>query len=155
MDNRTIGERIKQKRLEKGLSQEELAKLMGYSTRNAIYQFEQKDNMKLSLVEKFSKVLGCTPGYLMGWEDKADIIVQAAGEKTMLETPHSGSGAFEHIMPYLTQLTNYASLEKYLSLPEELKKQADDFIDYLYKKSPDYIEAEIRKEIEKSKKEVG
>ena len=65
----TIGERIKQRRIELGLSQDELAKKMGYMTRNAIYQFEQKDNMKLSLVEKFAKVLETTPSYLMGWSD--------------------------------------------------------------------------------------
>lgn len=63
----TIGERIKQRRIELGLSQEELSKKMGYKTRNAIYQFEQKSNMKLSLVEKFAKVLDTTPAYLMGW----------------------------------------------------------------------------------------
>ena len=64
----TIGERIKHRRIELGLSQDELSRKMGYKTRNAIYQFEQKDNMKLSLVEKFAKALDTTPSYLMGWD---------------------------------------------------------------------------------------
>lgn len=51
------------------MSQEELSKKMGYSTRNAVYQFEKKDNMKLSLIEKFAEALDTTPAYLMGWED--------------------------------------------------------------------------------------
>lgn len=72
----TIGERIKQRRIELGLSQEELSKKMGYQTRNAIYQFEQKDNMKLSLVEKFAKVLDTTPAYLMGWDDFTDEVTK-------------------------------------------------------------------------------
>lgn len=76
----TIGERIKQRRIELNMSQEELAKKMGYSTRNAIYQFEKKDNMKLSLIEKFAEALETTPSYLMGWEDATQAIAKAGEE---------------------------------------------------------------------------
>lgn len=69
----TIGQRIKQRRIELNMSQEELAKKMGYSTRNAIYQFEKRDNMKLSIIEKFADALDTTPAFLMGWEgEKGD-----------------------------------------------------------------------------------
>ena len=75
----TIGERIKQRRIELEMSQDELAKKMGYKTRNAIYQFEQKANMKLSIVEKFASALDTTPAYLMGWEDESgNILVETA-----------------------------------------------------------------------------
>ena len=66
----TIGQRICAKRQELGWSQEELAKKMGYKTRNAIYQYEKAENMKLSLIQKFSDVLGCTTSYLMGWDEE-------------------------------------------------------------------------------------
>lgn len=66
----TIGERIKSRREELGLTQEELAKKMGYKTRNAIYQYEQVDNMKLSLAEKFAKALDVPVSYLIGWEEE-------------------------------------------------------------------------------------
>lgn len=68
----TIGERIKQRRLDLAMSQDDLARKMGYKTRNAIYQFEQKDNMKLSLVEKFAEALETTPSYLMGWDEETE-----------------------------------------------------------------------------------
>lgn len=65
----TIGQRIKKRRLELNMSQEELAKKMGYQTRNAIYQFEKKDNMKLSLIQKFADALNTTTADLAGWEE--------------------------------------------------------------------------------------
>lgn len=69
----TLGQRISYRRQELGLTQEELAKKMGYKTRNAIYQYEQVDNMKLSLVEKFAKALDCSPSYILGWDDEEPI----------------------------------------------------------------------------------
>lgn len=83
----TIGERIKQRRIELGLSQEELSKKMGYKTRNAIYQFEQKDNMKLSIVEKFAEALETTPAYLMGWEEFTNEVQQ--GQVDLDELSHA------------------------------------------------------------------
>lgn len=65
-----IGKKIKQRREELGLSQQELADRMGYKTRNAIHNFEQKENMKLSLVSKFASALSCTPAELLGWENE-------------------------------------------------------------------------------------
>lgn len=64
-----LGQRIKARREELGLSQQELADRMGYKTRNAIYNFEQKDNMKLSLLGKFAKALECEPADLLDWEE--------------------------------------------------------------------------------------
>lgn len=56
------------------MSQEELAKKMGYKTRNAIYQYEQAENMKLSLVSKFAEALGCSPSYLLGWDNDSAVV---------------------------------------------------------------------------------
>lgn len=77
----TIGERIKQRRIELGLSQDELSRKMGYKTRNAIYQFEQKDNMKLSLIEKFAEALDTTPAYLMGWDEMKQEVERLRAEQ--------------------------------------------------------------------------
>lgn len=80
----TIGQRIKLKREELQMSQEELAKKMGYKTRNAIYQYEQAENMKLSLVSKFAEALGCSPSYLLGWDNDS-----AVGNNVKVTTAHS------------------------------------------------------------------
>lgn len=66
----TIGDRIRVKREEAGLSQEELAKLTD-TTKQAIYKYEKGIvvNIPLSRLEKLGKVLNCTPAYIMGWTE--------------------------------------------------------------------------------------
>ena len=66
----TIGERIKQKREELQLSQDELAKKVGYKSRSSIQKIEAARNLPITKVEKMAYALGCTPSYLMGWEDE-------------------------------------------------------------------------------------
>jgi len=71
----TVGERIKQKRLELNLSQDELARKVGYKSRSSIQKIECARNLPLPKVEKMAIALGCTPSYLMGWEDSEEIKV--------------------------------------------------------------------------------
>lgn len=68
----TIGERIKQKRMEMGYSQDELAKRAGYKSRSSINKIELSRDLPLNKVELVAKALECTPSYLMGWEEIED-----------------------------------------------------------------------------------
>ncbi len=65
-----IGKRIKQKRLELGLTIDELAKKLN-KNRATVYRYENNDiNMfPLSVLSDLAKVLNVSPAYLMGWED--------------------------------------------------------------------------------------
>ena len=65
----TIGERIKQKRMEMGYSQDELAKRAGYKSRSSINKIELSRDLPLNKVELVAKALECTPSYLMGWQE--------------------------------------------------------------------------------------
>lgn len=65
----TIGERIKQKRLELNMSQDELGKKVGYKSRSSIQKIEAARDLPLKKVEKMASALNTTPAYLMGWED--------------------------------------------------------------------------------------
>lgn len=72
-----IGLRIKNKRIELGISQEDLAARMGLKSKSTICKIERgEDNLTADSVKKYAKVLGVSPGYLMGWED-------SHGEKTV------------------------------------------------------------------------
>lgn len=67
-----MGERIRKARLEKGLSQAELAELLGYKSRSSINKIEVEGrDIPRSSIVKFAQVLGVTPSYLMGWEDES------------------------------------------------------------------------------------
>lgn len=73
----TIGERIKQLRINKGMTQEELGSKIGVQ-KQAIYKYEQGlvVNLKRDVIGKLSKALEVSPSYLMGFadDDKANEI---------------------------------------------------------------------------------
>ena len=65
-----IGERIKKRREELGMSQTELAEKVGYTSRSSIAKLETNANgMTQSKIIIFAKALKTTPSYLMGWDD--------------------------------------------------------------------------------------
>lgn len=64
----TVGEKIKQRRLELGLSQDELARRCGYKSRSSVNKIELARDLPLRKIELMAKALDVTPGYLMGWE---------------------------------------------------------------------------------------
>ena len=65
-----IGERIKKRREELGMSQLELAEAAGYSSRTAISKIENNANgMTQSKLAAVANALRTTPAYLMGWEE--------------------------------------------------------------------------------------
>ena len=64
-----IGDRIKQRRIELRMSQQELATAMGYTSKSTINKIELvKNDVSQSKLVKFSKVLNTTPSYLMDWD---------------------------------------------------------------------------------------
>ena len=66
-----IGENIRRKREELGLSQEELATRMGYKSKSTINKIELGINdIPQNKISKFAGVLGTTPAVLMGWVDE-------------------------------------------------------------------------------------
>lgn len=63
-----IGENIRRYREKCGLSQEELAKRMGYKSKSTINKIELGINdIPQNKIEKFAEVLGTSPSVLMGW----------------------------------------------------------------------------------------
>jgi transcriptional regulator with XRE-family HTH domain len=69
----TVGERILKRRKALGLTQEELAKLMGYKSKSTINKIEMGINdIPQSKIVRFAEVLLTTPSYLMGWDIESE-----------------------------------------------------------------------------------
>lgn len=69
----TVGERIKQRRIELGLSQTDFGKRMGLMAKSNVSRLEHSgNNMTLDTVRKCATALDCTVAYLMGWEEEHD-----------------------------------------------------------------------------------
>ena len=67
----TIGQKIKEKRLERGWSQRDLAKKMGYSHHSTLARIETgKVDVSQSKILQFAKVLDTDVAFLMDWDKK-------------------------------------------------------------------------------------
>ena len=66
----TIGDKIKQRRLELGMTQQELADKMGYTSRASICTIEtgRETNLTAERIGAFAKALGVNPLYLFEHE---------------------------------------------------------------------------------------
>lgn len=66
-----VGERIKNRRIELGISQDELAQKLGYKDRSTISYIEKGgENLPISKVKEIAEALRVSPSYLMGWDDQ-------------------------------------------------------------------------------------
>ena len=112
----TIGERIKNRRIEIGLSVEDLASKLG-KNRATVYRYENGDigNLPISILEPIAKVLCTTPAYLMGYEDNlnvnTDLIAEIMKDSDMI-----------------------AHIELLNMLNQEDKKSVFDMIEFLTRK---------------------
>ena len=78
--------RIRARREELGMSQDDLAKKMGYKSRSSINKIELGENdIPQSKIEAFAKALETTTSWLMGWsEQKENPQPKAEGAKAKL-----------------------------------------------------------------------
>lgn len=66
----TIGDRIKSRREQLHMSQEELAVKIGYKSRSSVNKIELNQyNLKQSKIKLIADALETTPSYIMGWEE--------------------------------------------------------------------------------------
>ncbi len=67
----TVGDRIRQARLEQDVTQQELADYIGVS-KQAVYKYENNivTNIPTDKVDAIAKRLRVSPAYLMGWEEQ-------------------------------------------------------------------------------------
>jgi len=120
----TIGQRIKKRRLELGLSQEELAKRMGNKSRASVCTVEKdKEDLTTDRIRKYAEALETTPTYLMGWEDEN-------GELTLL-----GRVGTSYINgDFLSTVTEdeIEILTRLRSIPEKDKTRVLDLLESYY-----------------------
>ena len=66
----SLGQRIKNRRIELGLTQEELGKMVGYKSRTTVNKVELGiSSLNETKIIAFAKALDTTPAYIMGWDE--------------------------------------------------------------------------------------
>lgn len=107
------GEIIKQLRTEKGLTQEELAKAVGYSHKSSINKIETgASDISQSKLARIAKVLDVTPDYLF-FGNTQDTLVES-GERQPL--------GYEHLKKFVDIIS---------TMTEEEKKSLMDYMNFI------------------------
>lgn len=68
----SFGNNVRQRRIELGMTQDELAKMIGYSSRSSINKIELGRNVSQKVMLKVAEALNTTPGYLMGFKEQSE-----------------------------------------------------------------------------------
>ena len=109
----TVGERIRERRKELGLTQEELGKRMGYKKATVCRVELEDNNITTDRVVKFAKALDTTPGYLMGWENTDTYVIQDKDDETLLSLFHVfNSDGKRRILEYAKDLAKINSYRR-------------------------------------------
>lgn len=123
-----IGARIRSKREQIGLTQEELAKALGYKNKSTIAKIENGTNdIVQSKVVEFANVLHTTVAYLMGWEDdKLDFVLSDEEKELIVEYRKADSVSREAVQRLLLYYSKISGSDPYANIPataEELEKK--------------------------------
>lgn len=113
----TVGERIKQRRLELHMSVDEVAAKLG-KNRATVYRYESNDieNLPTSVLIPLARALETTPAELMGWQGKAKQFtvspgtVEAVRKTTDNIMPEAGI-AYSRVIPVYSRVAAGIPLE--------------------------------------------
>ena len=121
-----MGERIKERRIELGMTQEDLAVELGLQ-KSAIAKYEngRVENIKRTTIIKMANILHCTPAYLLGFDDN-DASVAPSGYYTDPETARLAQEMFEDPeMRSLFHMKRNMEPEKFQAHYDMMKKLYD------------------------------
>ncbi len=118
-----IGSRIKHRRELLDMSQDELAKKVGYKSRSSINKIEiDGRGLPQSKIVAFANALDTTPAYLMGWEDDDS-----------QRTIHNSAVSFASIYNTFGYEV-YLLCDTYLSLADDGKQLLIEYANFLMKR---------------------
>lgn len=111
---KSIGEKIREARLVRGLSQDELAKLSGYGSRASINKIELgKVDPPRSKLNAIAKALHVDPAWLLGLSERRDMIYM--DEKMgpiLIEAQDATEAQIEQAARYLAYLKSLDKIKK-------------------------------------------
>lgn len=100
----TIGNRIKLRRQELGLTQTELAHRLGLKSKVSISTVENdKEDLTTDRIKKFADALETTPAYLMGWEETSAFRRRHIYESDIVQTKDGQWGLQYEAKPIVPQ----------------------------------------------------
>lgn len=118
----TIGSRIRNRREELGLSQDELGRRLGYKSRSSINKIElDQRNLTQSKIKAIADALETTPSYIMGWENQNPYEIPDEENPYELELRDTFEGLDVENQIYVKNWVN-----AFARNPEQVKSSPDD-----------------------------
>ena len=123
---KTVGDRIREKREELGMTQEELSKKLGYKSRSSVNKMENARELPLKKVTMMADVLGCSPSYLMGWDEEVN--TQSTISKSNVDLFSGVGGLKKGLSPNTVciQLADEPEIHMYSKFAYDLVKMMKD-----------------------------
>lgn len=112
----TVGERLKRRRKELGMSAEAVAEKLGCSP-STVYRYENGEINKMGIdkLKPIAEAINTSPAYLMGWEDEGTLPANVSRIEPMQRIPLVGQIACG--MPILAE----QNVEDYVDLPGHIR----------------------------------
>ena len=112
-----IGSRIKERRIALGISQDELATLVGYKSRSSINKIEVEGrSVPSAKLKQIADALFTTPAYLMGWKEETPVVKETFVHIPLFQSISCGTGAFVD-----------ENVEEYVSIPSKMLKRGKEY----------------------------
>lgn len=127
----TVADRIRARREELKMSQEELAKKLGCKDKSSVSKIEKSgDNITLKNISRFANALNVTTNYLMGWdiiEEQLTTLRKEIMDKNfqLLNADDNSEEEIIKIQKELTELTSkHGKMQKVIDsmMPESMRK---------------------------------
>ena len=112
----TVGERLKRRRKELGMSAEAVAEKLGCSP-TTVYRYENGEINKMGIdkLKPIAEAINTSPAYLMGWEDEETLPANVSRIEPMQRIPLVGQIACG--IPILAE----QNIEDYVDLPGHIR----------------------------------
>lgn len=123
------GSRLKELRISKGISADELGRMIG-KNRATIYRYEDGsiDTIPIGTVKRLAEIFEVSPAYLIGYTDNP--VSSETQEKFNKAVEEYTKKFVAYIDPIIDEI-----IEKFKNLPDSEKEDALDYLDYLSEKS--------------------
>lgn len=129
-----IGERLKEYREKRGMSQDELARKLGYKSRSSINKVEAEGrSMPQDKIKKAAQILNVSPLYLMGWTNDPTPIEHGVKE-TVTHVAFTESGNYEVVRFPDAILKKDNTILDMRSLTENEKDDVIKYIEFVLSK---------------------
>ena len=101
----TVGQKIKARREELKMSQEELAQKCGYKSRSSINKIEMSRDLPLKKVKLMANALDLPVSYLMGWDEECyNVAANDYEEQLFIEIKKLKADSQKHLLEYIKLL---------------------------------------------------